>query len=534
MCRPPLFFMKADRMRRGRLYTCQVGIFALTLGGLLLAACYGPDRDLVQDPFNQPLVHILETTYEPERGAVFVRWEYLGYRPVAQFRVLRSLEAGAHQIGTTHAPSLSDSHQAVASFRDTAVVSGERIRYQVAADHVDGGSVASVPAEVQIPGAQMRGAMSDPLRGSVDVLWSGPPDDVVAYEIVRRTSQGVEEVVYRTEDPLASSFRDRGLRGNIDYSYQIRSRMSSGVWLQSREGSARLYWLASSLDMPSQLPSRDRMCLAPGSPEMGASLVVAEAGADGIFASQVRYEVGWAPNGALRVYGITDFTAALTVGPVAPMSIGIAGLPAGGAAQGSARMFLGGIDPVTTRILLNAYSLPLISRVWMGPVTWIGGNADVPVVLTVDSEGRLWAGGGGALRVFEAGGAEAGRFVLPAGAKDISAIGDFVWAALPGEGRLVRADVRALAAGASGLVWEDVALPAGTRPEALSGNRHGQVFVLDASGREVLVLDTNGQQILAWQLPAGNFQNGDISVDASGGSLVHVSDASGVIHTYLP
>jgi len=178
--------------------------------------------------------------------------------------------------------------------------------------------------------------------------------------------------------------------------------------------------------------------------------------------------------------------------------------------------------------------LPLVSRVWVGPVTWTGGNAGAPMTLAVDSGGRLWAGGGGALRVFETDGTEAGRFALPAGARDLLAVGDFVWAALPGAGRLVRTDARALAAGASTLAWEDVGLPAGTRPVALSANRYGQVFVLDASGPQVRVLDTNGQQILIWQLPTGDFQNGDLSVDASGGNLIHVSDASGVIYTYLP
>ena len=84
------------------------------------------------------------------------------------------------------------------------------------------------------------------------------------------------------------------------------------------------------------------------------------------------------------------------------------------------------------------------------------------------------------------------------------------------------------------LQWKDVALPPGAQPVALTGSRHGQVFVLDAGNALVLVLNADGARVTEWKTPSGDFRNGDISVGASGGNLVHICNASGTVYTYLP
>ena len=58
----------------------------------ILAGCYNPQRDLSIDPYNTPLIHILDASFNIEdstTGVVVVQWEYLGQKRVENFVLQR-------------------------------------------------------------------------------------------------------------------------------------------------------------------------------------------------------------------------------------------------------------------------------------------------------------------------------------------------------------------------------------------------------------------------------------------------------------
>ena len=62
-------------------------------GFIVWFGCYSPQRDLSVDPYNSPVINLLNASYQPSDRAVVVQWEYLGKKPVASFVLERRGES---------------------------------------------------------------------------------------------------------------------------------------------------------------------------------------------------------------------------------------------------------------------------------------------------------------------------------------------------------------------------------------------------------------------------------------------------------
>jgi len=505
---------------------------ACTTGGL---GCYSPERDLLQDPHNTPLVHILDADYVPESGAVFLRWEYLGRDPATLFRLSRTLAGRTREFATVAASPGPEPARIVASHVDSHVVSGERALYTVTAARENGLAVGSAPVGVDIPGARMQAVVPDPSAGSIRVVWGNPVGDVVGFEVVRQETAGEDVVVFRSTDASPREYVDHDVRGNTTYRYRVRCTMAAGARLHTDDLAATLYALAAQ-HPPSSLGLRSgSLRIVPGLTDLGASLVaVVRDPGGGDQAGLVRYEVGWGLDGHLRVYAFIDAIHSLGAplqGRAGPLAVAGPSLWRG--AGPVAGIYTARTSPDGGDVEVDRRDLPLLDVVWSARGVWAEYAQEV--ALAADPYDRVWLAGGGVLRVLGASGSEVAAYPLTGGrVDDLWATDSALWAVRSASGSVSHAEVDFAGGLPGSLQWTQLGMAPYARPVAITGNRSGQVHVLDSESKRVTVYEPSGAHLMGWDLPPGDYDGGDISVDASAGTLVHVSDAAGTILTYLP
>ncbi|MCZ6634140.1 MAG: hypothetical protein O7G87_12100 [bacterium] len=514
-----------------------LSLFMVVLGA---SGCYHPQRDLALDPRNNPLVHILEARYDPALGAVRIRWEHIGDRPVETFRILRSKRLDANfsdpfrSIGLVDGNQISPSYITLGSFQDADLLSGEPLQYRVVADYVEGGSSQTILSEVSIPGAQIRGVNRDPSNLAVQVLWRPSGEGVQAYEVLRRVGDGQDEVVFRTEDPQVDSFWDRSVVGNERHTYRVRSTFGGGVKLDSTPVIAQFYSQIYHREIETFSDPRERMLLASGSSLIGGSFLALLGRVNQTSLIQFRFQIGVTFGGSPRVLRSLIAAAFVPIDGVLPASLGLAGPSLFNTSSFTPEFFVGGISPATGKVVVQGFTLPQLQRVWTGPPDWQVGAVEGKVVLTVDASNRLWAAVGNEIRVFSENHVQVGKVGLnQANPADLLVVGDRVWVAWPEHGMVEQGIAQFSGGILLDLLWQDP-VPVGTRPVALTQNRLGQVFALDGAEQAVRLLDSEGSVVLRIQLPNGNYEVGDLAIEASGGNLLHVSDSSGRVVTFSP
>ena len=214
----------AQIMKKGfshLVFVCAVGI---------LIGCYNPQRDLSIDPYNTPLIHILDATYEANTGMVVVQWEYLGQKRVENFVLERRDNISVFRnVKRSSGADVNGKYATVGTFRDDALIAGERVQYRVTAEHSAGGLVRTPAAEIPIPGAGLREVRRDPIALAVQLVWQVEIGEVVTYEVVRAPGKWQLRDDLRYERPsIRHSFWDRSVADNHPYTYAIRSRLSTG------------------------------------------------------------------------------------------------------------------------------------------------------------------------------------------------------------------------------------------------------------------------------------------------------------------
>ena len=207
------------------IFSCAVGI---------LIGCYNPKRDLSIDPYNTPLIHIIDTVYEANTGMVVVQWEYLGQKRVENFVLQRRDISGFRNIKRSSGTDANGRYATEGMFRDDELFAGERLQYRVVAEHSEGGQVHSSGVDILIPGAGLREMRRNPIALTVQLVWQAESGDVVTYEVVRAPAGGDYETIFVTQDPQQTSFSDRSIPDNRPYTYAIRSHLSTGVQHTSR------------------------------------------------------------------------------------------------------------------------------------------------------------------------------------------------------------------------------------------------------------------------------------------------------------
>lgn len=511
-------------------------IFCIILINLYFG-CYNPERDLVVDPYNTPIIHFLNANYKEEDGFVNIRWEYIGREPVIRFMVNRqvfNVENLPREIANIPVVELKHKNLIVGSFQDTSPVSGERISYWVTADLGNQRETTTERrVEVDIPGAHFGGVRRNPFNGSVEVFWTGNSEGVSAYEIIRRSSNRTEELVFRTEGSLDNLFLDETIRGNLTYTYTIWTSMLNGTRLKSREIQTGLFSLASKRKIEILSGPEERVRLSSGLAFSEASLLALVVKKEQTTIAKIQYKTNPSYDGSLEVFRRSFVTIPLDIGSLIHASIGIAGPSVLG--QSVARMYLGGVHSETGQVVIKAYGLPNIQPVWIGPGDWYVSNFKSQIAIYSDSKDRLFVALGRELRIYDFVQDQVHTVSLNLqDPLDLLVSNDVVWIVYPHDSALFRGDMKLLSGSISDVFWEKVFLPSGVQPVALTQNRFGLIFVLDAGNREVISFDTVGNRILEWSLPNGDYFGGDLTSDISGYELIHVSDTVGNVFTFLP
>lgn len=498
------------------------------LGIFLLSGCYSPKRDLIQDPVNTPLIHILDSSFDPASGSVTVRWEYLGAAQLFRVVVLRRITGDFDSIGVVTTGTSVGQDRFVNVYSDAGPPAGELLEYSVTA-RTDVGRVEARAVQVQVPGARLLRLRRNPFQGRIQLDWQAVGNDPNSFEIVRQADGSAMSLV--TAGPSETSFVDTEVTGDTPYSYVIRTNVSGGAMLESFPLSAEVYSLERTEVVPN--PGQ-RLALGTGSSSSSATLLALVGRGSFIDVSEYRYFFGVSFDGSQTVGAIREETTSVLLSDVDVTSLSIAGSSVFQPASQGDRAVIAGRNAAGSRVVIQALSLPNLTVAWDGPPDWTISDSNSPVTVSQVGDGNTYVAADGDMRVYTSTNLELERYSLPFDTPtDIDGDNQNLWFVVPSESRVYRADI------STGLLpdltWAPVTLPiANVNPTALTLNRFGQVFVLDGSTRMVHAFDSDMTHLLSWSLPNEDFAQGSLALDGGTGNLVHVSTSSGKIHTYLP
>lgn len=499
---------------------------------LFLIGCYSPERSLSLDPYNKPIVHIVESQYSLDSGKVLIKWEYIGSANVTAFEVRRRILGDFEVIARIPVEAETQEYAFVSSYQDDALIAGENVFYQIVAELASGGQELTQTKNVVIPGAQAQEIVRDPVNLSVQFRWL--PDLTVAsgYQVMRSVGRGQPVLVYETNTPTESSFVDNNIKSNEPYDYIVKTLTSSGKTLTSRSVTAHFYRLATTQPVETVNTDTERMRLSVGEPTTSGGTLALVAREKQLSLFQFRYQIGLSFDGSPRILrtlvGIA-FPSALNFDP---KSVDLAGPLTASSLAIFPRMYVGGILS-NGQIDIVGFDMPLFNPVWSMPNTWSAPLGTTRLTLARDDQDRIYAAVGNELRVFSHFGGLLGNETLPGNVKDMSIQGDRIWIALE-NGRVERSGLVFNQGLLSTLAWQTVDLPMGSDIVAVSSNNFGQAFLLDAHNRKMIVVQPNGDSILHLTLPTSDYTYGDVVVDQSAGNLVQVTDGRGDIVTFIP
>lgn len=499
-------------------------VFACAMG--ILIGCYNPQRDLSIDPYNTPLIHILDASYavvENNWGVVVVQWEYLGQKRVENFVLQRRDISGFRNIERSSGADVNGRYATVGAFQDRELFAGERLQYRVVAEHSEGGLVSTSAVEVPIPGAGLREVRRDPIALAVQLVWEVETGEVVTYEVVRAPSGDDYETVFVTQDPRQTFFWDRSIADNRPYTYAIRSRLSTGVQLTSRSVRVQFYREVGRHIVEVIGGTNERMRLSAADSDGEADMLALIVRPNQISLSRLRHTLSVDISNTLSRHLVgTSFPR---LDDLVPQSVDLAGPPLAG--QGAfQRAYIGGLDRVG-RVVVVGIELMNNNTVWRISDNWVSKSSHVR--LAQDDKQRVYVATDGQLRVYSAAGFSVGIFDLEYGDPvDIAVHNDIIWAAWAN--RVQRGVLRFSNEALSDITW-DVIHPQ-IEPRALTLNTAGQVFVLERT--QVRVFQADGTPLLSWALPSGAFSADDLTIGGSARNFVHLSDASGGVITYVP
>ena len=512
-------------------------LFMCAMG--LLVGCYNPQRDLSIDPYNTPLIHILDASFKIEdstTGVVVVQWEYLGQKRVENFVLQRRDNiSGFRNIERSSGADGDGRYATVGAFQDRTLFAGERLQYRVVAEHSEGGLVSTSAVEVPIPGAALLEVRRDPIALDVQLVWHDEGNTARRYEILRTPEGDHKEVISVIEAWLGkTSFWDRSISDNLPYTYTIRSFhfiSEAGISLPdmsltSRSVRMQFYREAGRHVVETLSGANERMRLSaadPNNSDDGADMLALIVRPNQISLSRLRHTLSVDISNTLSRHLVgTSFPR---LNDLVPQSVDLAGpsLAGQGAFQ---RAYIGGLDRVG-RVVVVGIELINNTTVWRIPDNWVSASSHVR--LAQDDKQRVYVATGGQLRVYSATGSPVGTFDLEYGNPvDIAVHNGVIWTAWAN--RVQRGILRFSNDVLSDITWDE--LHSQIEPRALTLNTAGQVFVLDRT--QVRVFQADGTPLLSWELPSGAFSADDLTIGGSTRNFVHLADGDGRIITYVP
>ena len=502
-------------------------IFACAVG--ILIGCYNPTRDLSIDPYNTPLIHILDADYDTTTGMVVVQWEYMGQKRVENFVLERRDNISVFRdVKRSSGADANGKYATVGIFRDDALIAGEHLQYRVVAEHSEGGLVITSAVEVPIPGAGLREMRRNPIALTVQLGWEAEAGEVVTYEVVRAPAGGNYETLFVTQDPQQTTFEDQSIADNRPYTYAIRSHLSTGVQLTSRGVRVQFYSEAGRHIVEPLRGTTERMRLSAADPAGEADMLALIVRPDQTSLSRLRHTLNVDIPDRPHILRHLVGTSFPQLNDLVSQSVDLAGPPLTGLRGVSPRTYIGGINSVG-RVVVVGIELVNNTAVWHIPDNWVSASSHVR--LAQDDQKRVYVATDGQLRVYSAEGSPVGTFDLEyRDPVDIAVHNGVIWAAWAN--RVQRGILRFSSEVLSDIMWENMPLAPQIEPRALTLNAAGQILVMDRT--QVSVLQADGTALLSWPLPLGTFAAGDLTIGGSALNLVHLSDENGGVITYVP
>ena len=504
---------------------CPHLLFVCTM--VILIGCYNPQRDLSIDPYNTPIIHITNANYDTNTGMVVVQWEYLGQKRVENFVLQRRDISGFRNIERASGTGANGRYATAGVFQDSELFAGERLQYRVLAEHSEGGQVSTSAVEVLIPGAGLREIRRNPIAFDVQLVWEVEAGEVVTYEVIRAPAGGDYETIFVTQDPQQTSFSDRSIPDNRPYIYAIRSHLSTGVKHTSRSVRMQFYREAGRYVVEPLSGANERMRLSIADPYGEADMLALIVRPNQILFFYLQHTLSIDMSNTLSHRLVNS--DAQNAGYFRPQSVDMVG-PSSLEEEGAfSRAYISGLDS-TGRVGIITIEWSRNIRVQWPPSFLNWASASSHVRLAQDSQRRFYIATGGQLRVYSDARSPAGAFDLEyRDPVDLAVHKGVIWIAWT-KG-IQRGVLHFSGEVLSNIAWESV-LHTQVEPRALTLNAAGQIFVLDRT--QVHVFQANGEEFFSWPLPAGAFSAGDLTFSRSSPNLLHLSDESGGVITYVP
>jgi hypothetical protein len=486
------------------------------LAVLVAVACSSPSRDNALDPLTSPVIDLSAPVVDD--GTILLRWRYYSEGSgLEQFQISRTTAEDSSAIGTLDVAA-SIGWQS-ATFRDSALVAGVNVQYQVAA--VVGGVVtAVVSGGITVKGTVIS-ATPDAPDLSINLEWSDAPQGVVGYELIRSAGDE-QEILFATQDITRTSYRDRSLFGDTTYEYQIRTMLSSGRAILSDP--VRMSLFAHDWSEPT-------LGLSPGNRYIiyAASGNIKALAAGGQRPVIVRWAFLFNTDGGTQYIidlpssDTSTLSATELSHPNTSLRGAIVGLNTDGtvffAALEQANDDDGGPNPV-----------PTVYKTW--PAT--GGGSRTGVAWASDLlRGQIVFYEGTTLRWLDQDFELIGEASLPTGEPiGIAFQAGSLWLAY--QDRLVRSNDTFVSAGVTG--WEQVSIPTGVTVTSLSRIFEDKLLILDGLARKLYVVDLQGTILISWDARGANTTQGDAKWlgEVANGFNVYQTDGNGFMHEFTP
>ncbi len=505
-------------------------VFVYAMG--ILVGCYNPQRDLSIDPYNTPIIHITNANYDTNTGMVVVRWEYLGQKHVENFVLQRRDISGFRNIERTSGTSTNGRYATAGVFQDSELFAGERLQYRVVAEHSEGGLVSTSAVEVLIPGAGLREIRRNPIAFDVQLIWKVEAGEVLTYEVIRAPADGDYETIFVTQDPQQTSFLDRSIPDNRPYIYAIRSHMSTGVKHTSRSVRMQFYRESGRYVVDPLSGTNERMRLSIADPYGEADLLALIVRPNQILFFYLQHTLSADMPNTLSHHLVSS--DAQNAGYFRPQSVDLVGPSSLEEVGAFSRAYISGLDSIGRVGIIPIEWSRNINIQWVPSfLNWVSTSSHVR--LAQDSQRRFYIATDGQLRVYSV--ARFSGAISPVGAfdleyrdpVDIAVHKGVIWIAWING--IQRGLLHFSGERLSNITWEDVLHPQ-IEPRAFALNAAGQIFVLDRT--QIHVFGANGEEFFSWPLPSGAFSAGDLTFSRPGLNLLHLSDESGGVITYVP
>jgi hypothetical protein len=492
---------------------------------MVLLACADSPRENIVDPVNAPTIEMSAPVLDG--GAMLIEWRYLTEGSVVDYFLVRRLIPGvpAEDLGTVQAELGASSEFRTATFRDTTLIAGVPIHYEVLAILPGGERSASViSSSIQLDGTRLQSAVADPELLQIVVTWANPPVGTAGFVLLRRTASGGEDRIFDTDNPLATTYIDENPKGNTVYTYALSTLLEGGAVLQSVSLEAGLfadgvkYVVSESGEATPGVDTGSRTFLT-WHAQWPRELIALFAGTQGLF---------WHSVGGVVGFRVTE-SVVLSGGDYSPSSLSIlGGSTTLSSLYPSRLLWTAGLSKLGNDVHINVadydstyaeISLPASGGAKTG-MTLLGhtGTANRVVLF----EGSVLRELDDSLRVL-------GEMAIASGEPiDIDYMDGSIWLAYPN--RLLKSNPAAAVEDVTS--WDAVAFPDDIQLTAMT--RFGErMVILDAHSEEVHLMDLEGNVLLSWGAKGNDIANGDITTDKDA-DLLYQADGEGVIYVILP